>query len=101
MIDYNAEFNWFEDDTLAKDWFNDVCGHMAWKAFNNQDEWLDVEAGRIKPGAIEVFDRLFQEQTNWLKNHIVMSFMELYRDNGLEYSPEINDEVADYFGEEG
>lgn len=107
MFDYNEKFDWFEDDTLAKDWFNDMCGHIAWKAFENQEEWIWMagELGNgcnpmIKPEAIEIFDRFVQEEICWMKSHIIMSFMKLYHEDDIDYSEDIKEAVEEYFGKE-
>lgn len=112
MYDYNKDFNWFEDDTLAKDWFNDLCSRIAWKAFENQEKWVYMigELGRdeegnlrkpmIKPEALEVFNQLFDDELNWMKWNTIMSFMKLYHEDDIDYSPEIESEVREYFGED-
>ena len=31
---------YFEDDTLANDWFEKVMHRLAWKMFDSQEDWI-------------------------------------------------------------
>lgn len=107
MIDYNNKFNFFDDDLLAKEWFNRFCARLSWKFFENQEEMLymanETESGipKLKEGALEAMARIFNEEIGFMRYCVILGFIESYRvDSNVDLSEEAIWMLKEEMGEE-
>lgn len=104
MFDYNAEFNWFEEDDLAKDWFNRMCGRIAWQAFERQEDWLVMAGERenrkpmVKENFFEVFEKLLDDEFVFMRESIMLGFLRLYYDDDIDVIQSVADEYNWQYG---
>lgn len=99
MATYNERFNYFEDDTLASEWFNSLCRNIAWEAFERQEEWCVSASERenrkplIKNNFVEVFDEIFDQRLAFLRETILLGFLCEYYNDDIE----VMQDVADWY----
>lgn len=106
MTDWNEKFNYFDDDLLAKDWFNRICDRLNWKFFEKQEDMLYMadELGKgalpkFKEGAIEKMHQTIISELGWMISCIISGFIESYRiDSNVDLSEEMEERLIDEMG---
>lgn len=96
---------YFEDDTLANDWFKKRMNYIAWKMFERQEEWIHMagEVGRNpKIKSAEDFDREFgyvwAETMGWLKGFAKNELLRAYAEDDIDFPRDLADEYNDEMG---
>ena len=108
MADWNEKFNYFDDELLAKDWFNRLCDRLSWKFFENQEDVLYMagELGegalpKFKEGAIEKMQDVIVRELGWMIGCITTGFIESFRiDSNVDLSEEMEEWLIDEMGME-
>ena len=108
MTNYNEKFGYFEDDKLAADWFNELCGRLNWKFFEHQEDMLYMagELGpgslpKFKEGAIEKMQDTIVHELGWMIGCITTGFIESFRiDSNIDLSEEMEEWLMDEMGME-
>jgi len=105
MRDWNTQFNYFDDDELAADWFNHMCTRFNTKLFHNQEELLYMagELGhgalpKFKEGAIDKMADIFDDVMSWMKSCVIYGFIKDYRLSNVDLSDEMVDWLIDEMG---
>ena len=105
MRDWNAQFQYFDDDELAADWFNRMCSRFNHSLFENQDQLLyragelyDGSIPRFKEGAIDEMARIFDDVMGWMKSYLVYEFIKDYRLSNVDLSHEMIEWLIDEMG---
>lgn len=106
MTTWNEKFNYFDDEELAADWFNELCGRLNWKFFENQEDMLYMagELGpgslpKFKEGAIEKMQATIVRELGWMIGCITTGFIESFRiDSNIDLSEEMEDWLIDEMG---
>lgn len=110
MATWNEKFNWCDDEAKLADSFNHLCGHINWKMFENQEDWLYMvnELGKGRNPKIksfekfeEAFDKAYSEYTSMMKACIFYGFLQMYADDDIDLDPESAYELNDWLGFEG
>ena len=108
MATWNEKFNYFDDEKLAADWFNELCGRLNWEFFENQEDMLYMagELGpgslpKFKEGAIEKMQATIVRELGWMIGCITTGFIESFRiDSNIDLSEEMEDWLIDEMGME-
>lgn len=108
MIDWNKKFNCFDNEELAADWFNDLCNHLNWEFFENQEDILHManEFGpgslpEFKEGALEKMQDIIVNKLSWMIECILVGFVESFRvDSNINLSEEMENFLIDEMGME-
>lgn len=104
MINWNEKFNYFEDDQLAAEWFNDLCNLLNWKFFEHQEDMLymanETKNGvpRFKEGAIEKMEQVINSQLGFMRWTIIYGFVKHYREQNIDLSDEMVEWLIDEMG---
>ena len=106
MTTWNEKFNYFDDEELAADWFNELCERLSWKFFENQEDILYManELGpgslpKFKEGAIEKMQATIVRELGWMIGCITTGFIESFRiDSNIDLSEEMEDWLIDEMG---
>ena len=105
LRDFNAEMNFFDEKELAKDWLNRLCTRVSWKIFENQEDvcYMINELGegrkpKLKDDVFEVIQQLVIQELDLEINDITMFFVRDLIDNDVDCSPEVAEEVNDWYG---
>ncbi|HAU85742.1 MAG TPA: hypothetical protein DCW90_09630 [Lachnospiraceae bacterium] len=105
--DYNKDFNWFEEDTLAKDWFNQICSRVSWDIFNKQEDivYMAGELGKgrkpmLKDDAYEKLSYMVDNRLALMKDVIVCGFIKSLYDSDIDMSEDMAADMNDWYGYE-
>lgn len=106
MFDYNEKFNWFDDEELAKDWYNRMCGNIAWKMFENQEKWVYM-AGELGEGRkpmikgseefAEAMEQAMQDVFGFMREGIYYNFLRIYAEDDIDFPRELADDYNNYW----
>lgn len=105
---------YFEDETLANEWFDGIMSRINWKMFQNQEEWLYM-FGELGPGrnpmikSVEKFEEYFKRAWNdsmdWLYEFAATELLRVYAEDNIDFPHDLADdynECMDYeLGDEG
>ena len=108
MKDWNKKFNYFDEDTLAAEWFNHLCDRVNRKFFENQEDILymagELSEGalpKFKEGAIKKMQDVVVQELDWMISCIVTGFIESSRiDSNVNLSEEMEEWLIDEMGME-
>ena len=106
MKDWNKKFNYFDEDTLAAEWFNHLCDRVNRKFFENQEDILymagELSEGalpKFKEGAIEKMRQTIISELGWMIGCIITGFIESFRiDSNVNLSEEMEERLIDEMG---
>lgn len=106
MFDYNALFNYFDEDELAADWFNRICARVSWKAFEDQGSmvYMAGELGKgalpkFKEGAIEHLQNTIVNELGWMIGCMTTGFIQHFRiASNVNLSEEMEEWLIDEMG---
>lgn len=104
MKDYNTEMNYFDEETLAKDWFNELCRESAWDIFQHQEEivYMYGELGErrnpmFKDNAYEKIRDIVENRLNFMVGHITCGLIkELYKSD-IDMPQDMADDMNDWY----
>lgn len=97
--------NYFEDDTLANDWFKRQMNRIAWRMFKRQENWIHMagEVGRNpKIKSAEDFDREFYyawaEVMGCLKGFAKNELLRAYAEDDVDFPEDVAWDYNDWMG---
>lgn len=107
MDNWSDKFNWCDSEDKLADYFNDICRHVSWKMFENQEEWLYMvnELGKGRNPKIksfkefkDVFNNAFNEYISMMRGSMFYGFLQTYADNDIDLDKEAAYELNDWLG---
>lgn len=97
--------NWFDNETLANEWYDDMVRRISWKAFEDQESWIymlgELGEGRnpkVKDNFLEKFSEYFDAEISWLKWDMIYNMLADYYNEDIDVPQWLADEYNDYFG---
>ena len=107
MKDYNTEMNYFDDELLAKDWFNELYHEAAWDIFQHQEDivYMAGELGEHRNPMLK--DKAYEEIRHLVENHLVFMvdnitcglIKELY-DSDIDMPQDMADDMNEWYGDD-
>lgn len=100
---------YFEDETLANDWFEKVMHRLAWKMFDSQEDWIYMsgELGRGRNPMIKseeefnlAFNIAWADAIGWLKGFAYDELLRLYVEDDIDLPRGMADEYNEFMGYE-
>lgn len=100
---------YFEDDTLANDWFEKVMHRLAWKMFDSQEDWIYMsgELGKGRNPMIKseeefnlAFNVAWADTIGWLKGFAYDELLRLYIEDDIDLPRGMADEYNEFMGYE-
>lgn len=100
---------YFEDDTLANDWFEKVMHRLAWKMFDSQEDWIYMsgELGKGRNPMIKseeefnlAFNVAWADTIGWLKGFAYDELLRLYIEDDIDLPRHMADEYNEIMGYE-
>ena len=100
---------YFEDDTLANDWFEKVMHRLAWKMFDSQEDWIYMsgELGKGRNPMIKseeefnlAFNIAWADAIGWLKGFAYDELLRLYIEDDIDMPRGMADEYNEFMGYE-
>ena len=100
---------YFEDDTLANDWFEKVMHRLAWKMFDSQEDWIYMsgELGKGRNPMIKseeefnlAFNIAWADAIGWLKGFAYDELLRLYIEDDIDLPRGMADEYNIIMGYE-
>lgn len=110
MATWNDTFNWCDSEEKLSDFFDDICRHVQWKLFENQDKWIYMvnELGKGRNPKIkslkefeDVFNDAFNEYTSMMRSTMFYGFLQMYADDDIDIDEETAHELNDWLGLSG
>ena len=96
--------NYFKQDTLAKDWLNNLIKYISIDLFEHQHDfcYFAGELGKgknpkLKDNAIEYIDKVCKKEMSCLREAIITYLLREYLHNDID----LNDEAIDWLLDEG
>ena len=103
-----AEFaKYFEDDTLANDWFDKVMSRLVWKMFEHQEEWIYMagELGKGRKPMIKseyefnlAFAMAWADAIGWLKGFARDELFRLYVEDDIDVPRDMAEDYNETMG---
>lgn len=107
MKDYNTEMNYFDDELLAKDWFNELCYEAAWDIFQHQEEivYMAGELGKrrnpmLKDKAYEEIRHLVENRLAFMVDNITCGLIKELYDSDIDMPQDMADDMNDWYGDD-
>lgn len=107
MKDYNTEMNYFDDELLAKDWFNELCHEAAWDIFQHQEEivYMAGELGKrrnpmLKDRAYEEIRHLVENRLAFMVDNITCGLIKELYDSDIDMPQDMADDMNDWYGDD-
>jgi len=107
-MNWNEKANYFDEDTLAAEWFNHLCHRVDVHIIKHQKELLymasETENGlpKFKEGAIEQMRDYIIQELGWMIESIIDALIKVHRINGnIDLSEEMIYWLIDEMGAEG
>lgn len=107
MTNWNEKHNWFEDDTLAADWYNDLVRRVKFHIFENQEDILymagELGKGRwpkLKGDALDKIEKIVEQDMGQLVTNIVMNCAKDLIDGDIDCDEYTATEINWWFGYE-
>lgn len=100
---------YFEDDTLANDWFERVMHNVAYEMFRRQEDWIYMvgELGPDRKPMIKseqdfmvAFDIAWGNAIGWLKSFAAEELLKLYAEDDIDFPRGLADEYNEWMGYE-
>ena len=98
---------YFEDDTLANEWFDRVMNRLAWKMFERQEDWVYM-VGELGPGrnpmikSADKFDEAFcyawRDAMSWLAEFAANELLRIYAEDDIDFPRGLADEYNEWMG---
>ena len=98
---------YFEDDTLANEWFDRVMNRLAWKMFERQEDWVYM-VGELGPGrnpmikSSDKFDEAFgyawRDTMSWLAEFAANELLRIYAEDDIDFPHDLADDYNDCMG---
>lgn len=105
MIDYNALDNMFDDDYLAKDWYNYLMHEVSYEVFNRQEEivYMSGELGKgrlpkIKDEAPEVIRNIIASKMAFFTESMTANILKSLIESNIDCSTELATELNEWYG---
>lgn len=107
MNNWNDKFNWCDSEDKLADYFNDICRHVSWKMFENQEEWLYMvnELGKGRNPKIksfkefeDAFDAAFNDYISMMRTTMFYGFLQEYADDDIDIDEETAYMLNDWLG---
>lgn len=98
---------YFEDDTLANDWFEKVMHRLAWIMFDTQEDWIYMsgELGRGRNPMIKseeefnlAFNVAWADAIGWLKGFAYEELLRLYVEDDIDLPRYMAEDYNDCMG---
>lgn len=96
--------NYFDKDSNAYEWYNEVKDHAMWELFKNQENFLYMygELGEksnpvLKDNAIDYIEQTVIGELGWLISNLTMDIIDEYRRSDIDMSEYVADEFNAYF----
>lgn len=98
---------YFEDDTLANDWFEKVMHRLAWKMFDSQEDWIYMsgELGKGRNPMIKgeeefntAFNVAWADAIGWLKGFAYEELLRLYVEDDIDLPRYMAEDYNDCMG---
>ena len=106
-MDYNTEFNYFDDETLAKEWFNELCNGAAWDIFNKQEEIVymmdELGEGRkpmFKDKAYENIRHIVENRLAFMIDDIACGLIKQLYESDIDMPQDMADDMNDWYGDD-
>lgn len=104
-MNFNAEFaEYFDDDTLAADWLNELVRRISWDMFHNQQEWIYMhgELTSVKPclkdNFFDVAGEAFDREIASLRSAFLVGLAKLHMEQGdIDVTPHIAQLINEYY----
>lgn len=103
-----AEFEkYFEDNTLANNWFNEVMNRIAYEMFRRQEDWIYMvgELGPDRKPMIKseqdfmvAFDISWGNAIGWLKSFAAEELLKMYAEDDIDFPRDLADEYNNEMG---
>lgn len=93
----------FEDDTLANDWADQIYRHVFSGMFNDQDNWINVGPHPSIQDSADFyyyFDRNFDRVTETLRSHMCFTMVKSLWDDNIDMPQDLIDDCSWYFGKD-
>ena len=97
--------NWFDKETLANEWYDEMVRRISWKAFEDQESWIymigELGEGRnpkVKDNFLDKFSEYFDAEISWLKWDMIYNMLADYYNSDIDVPQWLADEYNDYFG---
>ena len=98
---------YFENDTLANDWFENVMNRIFWKMFRSQEDWIHM-AGELGKGRNPMiksaeefygsFNEAWNEAFSWLKGFGMQEALRVYAEDGIDFPHDLAEDYNDWMG---
>lgn len=98
---------YFEDDTLANDWFEKVMHRLAWIMFDTQEDWIYMsgELGKGRNPMIKgeeefntAFNVAWADAIGWLKGFAYEELLRLYVEDDIDLPRYMAEDYNDCMG---
>lgn len=107
-----SDMVYFEDDTNAHEWEEQLVKDVSFDLFRCQEQWIDMVGDngpgtnpRVREKFIEKFDEFFDRRTAFLRDTLMLRMLQEYMENDIDLDPEVawtyNDMMGYAPGEEG
>lgn len=104
-MDWADYINYFDDDTNANDWLNEIMPHIMFKLFRDQENYLfmagELGKGRwpmLKENAVEYIEDIINREFDWLIESIAMAIIRKYHEDDIDMPQSIADEYNEWYG---
>ena len=109
MVNWNERHNFFDNDTLAAEWYNHVVNRVKWHIFENQSDivYMVGELGegrnpKLKEDALEQIEKIVVNNLSVLIYEMTMNCAKDLIDDDVDCDMDTAEELNWHFGyEEG
>jgi hypothetical protein len=102
---FNRDYaKYFEDDTNAAEWLNNLMHRVYWKMFENQEEWIymlgELESDKpcLKDNFFEYAEMILDEELSLFKACVLTGMAYDYIDDDIDVTENIAYELNEWQG---
>lgn len=95
---------YFDENTKANDWVDELVRHARWNLFRNQEEWIYMAGERGKRrnpmtryNAYEYINETVNAEMKNLVHYLTMELLREYHDDDIDFDCETAQYYNDYF----
>ena len=95
---------YFDEDTKANDWVDELMRHVRWNLFRNQEEWVYMAGERGKRrnpmtryNAYSYIRETIDAEMQNLSHYLTMELLREYHDDDIDFDCETAQCYNDYF----
>lgn len=107
-----SDMVFFENDTNAHEWEEQLVKSISWDLFRCQEDWIDMVGAngpgtnpRVRERFIEKFDEAFDRRTSFLRDTVMLRLLQEYMESDIDLDPDVawayNDMMGVEPGEDG